>query len=106
MVASTYFNFQWCFQAERYTFLEPIKDKINLYNNHKRNFNILSNINTSVSTKNASKDVLEKGAKECIKENHFLSYNTVYKTCNVFKMTFQNQNICNDMMLSYSASDM
>ena len=65
MVASTYFNFQWCFQAER--FLEPINDKINLYNNHKTIFNILSNINTSVSTKNASKDVLEKGAKECIK---------------------------------------
>ena len=65
MVASTYYNFQWCFQAER--FLEPINDKINLYNNHKTIFNILSNINTSVSTKNAPKDVLGKGAKECIK---------------------------------------
>ena len=50
---------------DEFTFLEPIKDQSTIYENHKTIFSILSNVRKAVSTKNASKKLLEKGARQC-----------------------------------------
>ena len=54
-------------EADKFTFLEPIKDKKILYNKHKTIFKILANVNKAICTKDASKEVLDNAAKECIK---------------------------------------
>ena len=50
---------------EKFTFLEPIKDKSKIYDNHKKIFTILSNVHKAGATKNTVKEELEKGAKQC-----------------------------------------
>ena len=49
----------------KFSFLEPIKDQKNLYDNHKTIFSILANVHKVISTKNASQEQLNFGATEC-----------------------------------------
>ena len=52
-------------EADNFTFLEAIKDKPEIYMKHKRIYTILANVNKTISTKNATQDELEEGARNC-----------------------------------------
>ena len=52
-------------EADKFTFLEAIKDKQEIYMKHKEIYTILANVNKAISKKNASQVELEEGAKNC-----------------------------------------
>ena len=51
--------------AGKFTFLEALKDKPEIYRKHVEQWKILANINKIISKKNSSKEELEDGAKHC-----------------------------------------
>ena len=57
-------------EEEKFSFLEPFKDKVTLYNNHKTIFARLSRVHNVICTKNATTEELEYGAKEAEKFGH------------------------------------
>ena len=48
----------------KFTFLEAIADKPKIHEQHKEQWKILANVNKIVSTKNATKQQREKGARQ------------------------------------------
>ena len=52
-------------EADKFTFLEAIKDKPEIHMKHKTIYRILANVNKAISKKNASQIEQEDGAKNC-----------------------------------------